>query len=77
MSNVDIIRAWKDAVYRASLSVEEQALLPDNPVGTPLSDEELEQVSGASITTVSTVTITTTLIPTTEWTATTIGTVFM
>ena len=31
MSNVDIIRAWKDAEYRDSLSAEQRALLPQNP----------------------------------------------
>ena len=28
------IRAWKDEAYRLSLSSEEQALLPESPVGT-------------------------------------------
>lgn len=31
MSNVDVIRAWKDAEYRDSLSAEQRALLPQNP----------------------------------------------
>ncbi len=45
---VDIVRAWKDAAYRASLSAEEQALLPANPAGiVELSDAELEAVHGA------------------------------
>jgi mersacidin/lichenicidin family type 2 lantibiotic len=47
--NIDIVRAWKDESYRASLSPEEQALLPENPVGgLELSDVELETVHGAS-----------------------------
>ena len=46
MSN--IVRAWKDETYRQSLSVEELAVLPVNPVGeVELTDVELEAVSGA------------------------------
>ena len=30
-----IIRAWKDPAYRASLTEEEQASLPESPVGQP------------------------------------------
>jgi mersacidin/lichenicidin family type 2 lantibiotic len=46
---IDIARAWKDATYRASLSVEEQALIPANPAGAvELSDSELELVHGAT-----------------------------
>ena len=46
MSNV--VRAWKDEVYRQSLSTEEQAMLPINPAGeTELTDRELEAISGA------------------------------
>jgi mersacidin/lichenicidin family type 2 lantibiotic len=45
---IDIVRAWKDEAYRASLSQEEQTLLPENPVGAlELSDAELEAVHGA------------------------------
>jgi mersacidin/lichenicidin family type 2 lantibiotic len=44
----DIVRAWKDEAYRASLSTEEQAMLPENPAGAlELSDAELEAVHGA------------------------------
>ncbi|MEQ8996698.1 MAG: mersacidin/lichenicidin family type 2 lantibiotic [Coleofasciculus sp. B1-GNL1-01] len=47
MSNADIIRAWKDEDYRASLSDEEKELLPENPVEViELTDEELSSVSG-------------------------------
>jgi mersacidin/lichenicidin family type 2 lantibiotic len=31
--NVDVIRAWKDDVYRDSLSAEQRAMLPLNPAG--------------------------------------------
>jgi mersacidin/lichenicidin family type 2 lantibiotic len=44
----DIIHAWKDATYRASLSAEAQALLPASPAGEfELSDADLEVVNGA------------------------------
>ena len=33
MSKQDIIRAWKDAAYRDSLSAAERAALPDDPAG--------------------------------------------
>lgn len=47
MSNSDIIRAWKDADYRASLSEEQLGLLPENPAGAiELSDEDLSSLSG-------------------------------
>lgn len=42
-----IIRAWKDAKYRASLSDEERAQIPANPAGEiELTDAELGAVSG-------------------------------
>ena len=47
MKTFDIIRAWKDARYRSSLSAEEQALLPENPAGSiELDEEELDAVIG-------------------------------
>ena len=33
MSNIDIVRAWKDEEYRTGLSADELALIPDNPAG--------------------------------------------
>jgi len=46
MSN--LARAWKDEAYRQSLSVEEQAKLPANPVGEiELTEAELDAISGA------------------------------
>jgi len=46
MSN--LARAWKDEAYRQSLSVEERAALPANPVGEiELTEVELEAISGA------------------------------
>ncbi len=45
----DVIRAWKDATYRACLNAEERALLPASPAGElELSDADLLAVSGAS-----------------------------
>lgn len=46
MSIQEIIHAWKDSAYRASLSEEQRALLPNNPIGEVLSQEELILVSG-------------------------------
>ena len=49
MSALDIIRAWKDTDYRLSLSAEQLAQLPENPVGQPeLTDEELKTVAGGA-----------------------------
>ncbi|GCE45715.1 mersacidin/lichenicidin family type 2 lantibiotic [Thermosporothrix hazakensis] len=43
----EIIRAWKDASYRKSLSVEELETLPENPAGIiELSDAELKAIQG-------------------------------
>lgn len=45
MSN--LIRAWKDEAYRQNLSIEEQTMLPADPVGTiELTEAELEAISG-------------------------------
>ncbi len=33
MNPIDVVRAWKDEAYRASLTEEERALIPDNPAG--------------------------------------------
>jgi mersacidin/lichenicidin family type 2 lantibiotic len=47
MSNVDIVRAWKDAAYRESLTEEQRALVPANPAGIiELTDDELGSISG-------------------------------
>jgi mersacidin/lichenicidin family type 2 lantibiotic len=50
MSKIDIVRAWKDPVYRASLSAEQRAALPQNPAGSvEISDEDLGKVSAGAI----------------------------
>ncbi|HEX7200167.1 MAG TPA: mersacidin/lichenicidin family type 2 lantibiotic [Dongiaceae bacterium] len=48
MNKIDLIRAWKDPLYRSSLTPEELAALPGHPAGLiELSDEQLGQISGA------------------------------
>lgn len=47
MQHDDIVKAWKDAEFRAELSPEERALIPENPAGlVELTDEALESVVG-------------------------------
>ena len=47
MKKLDIIRAWKNPVYRDSLSAEELASFPAHPAGlAELTDEELKKASG-------------------------------
>lgn len=47
MSNIDIIRAWKDEKYRNSLNDEQRSQLPKNPAGAiELSDEDMESIAG-------------------------------
>ncbi len=47
MSNIDIIRAWKDEDYRNSLSEEQRSQLPENPAGLiELSDEGMQTIGG-------------------------------
>jgi mersacidin/lichenicidin family type 2 lantibiotic len=49
---MDYIKAWKDPVYRASLSEAERAALPANPAGfVELTDGELDDVAGGTTTT--------------------------
>jgi mersacidin/lichenicidin family type 2 lantibiotic len=50
MTRKQIIRAWKDAEYRNSLSESERASLPENPAGMiELSDASLNDATGALI----------------------------
>ncbi len=47
MSNLDIIRSWKDEDYRNSLSAEQLASMSESPVGlAELTEEELRDVAG-------------------------------
>jgi mersacidin/lichenicidin family type 2 lantibiotic len=48
MSNIDVIRAWKDEEYRLGLSETERKLLPAHPAGAvDLSNDDLHAVNGA------------------------------
>lgn len=47
---MDILRAWKDPLYRAFLSDSERDLLPDSPVATvELGESELATINGATV----------------------------
>ena len=47
MSPINIIRAWKDAEYRQSLSAAELAMMPAHPAGLiQLTDDDLESIAG-------------------------------
>ena len=49
MSDIDIIRAWKDEEYRKSLTDEQRACIPPNPAGMmELSDQDLGAVAGGT-----------------------------
>ncbi len=58
MSKLNIIRAWKDPLYRSTLSAAQKALVPEHPAGlVELTDEDLGVVAGGIMaTTHSTVT---------------------
>jgi|JI61114C2RNA_FD_contig_31_7465115_length_297_multi_3_in_0_out_0_1 mersacidin/lichenicidin family type 2 lantibiotic len=48
MNTVNLIRAWKDADYRSSLTAAELAALPEHPAGlVELPEEEMAEVNGA------------------------------
>ena len=47
MKQIDIVRAWKDEAYRASLSDAERSAIPAHPSGTVvLHDTETDLVGG-------------------------------
>jgi mersacidin/lichenicidin family type 2 lantibiotic len=49
MTADQIVRSWKNEDYRLSLSLDEQALLPQDPAGMiELADEELLGIAGGS-----------------------------
>jgi mersacidin/lichenicidin family type 2 lantibiotic len=49
MSEVNVLRAWRDAKYRRSLTAAQRAALPESPAGlVELSDEQLMSASGAA-----------------------------
>jgi mersacidin/lichenicidin family type 2 lantibiotic len=47
MNKADIVRAWKDPLYRATLSPEQLAELPAHPAGLVEIDEERLLAAGA------------------------------
>lgn len=48
MNKSDLIRTWKDPMYRSTLRAEELGALPAHPAGViELQDEELRGVRGA------------------------------
>ena len=47
MAKIDVVRAWKDPVYRAGLDAGDLAGFPPHPAGlVALSDEDLKSASG-------------------------------
>ena len=45
--SIDVARAWKDPVYRMSLTEAERASLPENPVGlVELDMDDLAGITG-------------------------------
>ncbi|WP_375768696.1 mersacidin/lichenicidin family type 2 lantibiotic [Archangium gephyra] len=46
MNKEMIIRAWKDPVYRASLSPEQRAAIPESPSGIPLNEVDESELDG-------------------------------
>ena len=55
MAGKDIIRAWKDPVYRATLGARELAQLPPNPAGlVNLTDDQLRAATGFGMAVVTT-----------------------
>jgi mersacidin/lichenicidin family type 2 lantibiotic len=52
MKKIDVIRAWKDAHYRSTLTSEELAQLPVHPSGPiELRENDLKEASGLANTT--------------------------
>lgn len=50
MNKLDIIRAWKDELFRKSLSSAQQTLLPEHPAGEiVLSEAEMATINGGIV----------------------------
>ena len=46
---IDVVRAWKDPLYRAGLSAGEMELVPSHPAGlAELTDAQLKEASGVA-----------------------------
>ena len=51
MSDLDVIRAWKDPAYRHSLAAGQRALLPPHPAGAiELSAPAAQEGDGVAVT---------------------------
>ena len=49
-ASLDIVRSWKDARYRRSLSSQQLQTLPNHPAGpVMLTDQELKVAAGISL----------------------------
>ena len=47
ITDIDVVRAWKDEEYRSSLTEAQRAQLPENPAGlVDIIDEEMNDVMG-------------------------------
>lgn len=47
MSEIDVVRVWKDLKYRRSLTPRQLSRLPSNPAGDiGLSDDQMQVASG-------------------------------
>ncbi|MEA5507517.1 mersacidin/lichenicidin family type 2 lantibiotic [Halotia wernerae UHCC 0503] len=47
ITDIDVVRAWKDEEYRSNLTEAQLAQLPENPAGlTDIMDEEMNDVIG-------------------------------
>ena len=54
MSQLEIVRAWKDPGYRKSLNLQQLAALPPNPAGAvEVGDEDLTGTGPAAFSTFS------------------------
>jgi len=57
MKEVDVVRAWKDPLYRSHLTAEDLDRLPGHPSGLiELQDDQLKSISAAAFTTAPTCT---------------------
>jgi len=47
MKKETIVRAWKDPSYRASLTAEQRAALPESPSGKPMTELDESDLGSA------------------------------
>jgi mersacidin/lichenicidin family type 2 lantibiotic len=48
LNKANVIRTWKDPLYRSTLTLEELDQMPDHPAGlVELDDEQLRTISGS------------------------------